>query len=132
MTCGINLMVWNVYDYDINRKDINLYNVFKHHSFKQDVEELLKGNLTFNKFSKRLKNIAQYYFWSKAEYEIVITSWLPYIDNKELDRLVSERENCQCRLYDVNLDVSKKIDIYNQLVINWDVFAAYVYSFKKI
>ena len=27
-------------------------------------------------FSERIKRIAQYYFWSKCEYEILITSWI--------------------------------------------------------
>lgn len=125
-------MTWNVYSHNINDREIKIYNVFQHYSFNKDVVELLKENLIYNEFSKKLKRIAQYYFWSKAEYEIVITSWLPYIDNKELDRLNSERENRQSRLYYVNLDIGDKIDVYAQLMLNWEQFAKYVYNSKEM
>lgn len=124
-------MIWNVYDHDINRGEIKTYNVFKHYSFNKEVEELLKENLTYNEFAEKLNRIVQYYFWSKAEYKIVITSWAPYIDNKELDRLNAERENYRKRSYYVNLETAKKIDVYNQLHLNWERFVDYVLSFKK-
>jgi hypothetical protein len=124
-------MVWNVYDHDINNKQIKIYNVFKHSSFNQDVQKLLNEDLSYIEFSEKLNRIAQYYFWSKAECEVVITSWVPHIDNKELDRLNAEREEHRGRLYYVNLDVGEKVDIYDQLHLNWERFVSYVYSFKK-
>ena len=126
-------MVWNVYDHDINCREIKTYNVFKHHSFREDVEELLKENLTYNEFDNKLNRIAQYYFWSKAEYEIVITSWVPHIDNEELDRLNKEREEYSHHLlHSVNLEVGKKVDYYNQLHLNWEHFCHYVYGFSQL
>lgn len=129
-------MIWNVYDHDVNRREIKTYNVFKHHSFREDVEKLLKENLTYDEFSEKLNRIAQYYFWSRAEYEIVITSWVPHIDNEELDRLNKEREErvqkgYPCRSHSVNLDVGEKVDFYDQLHLNWEQFVKYVLSFKK-
>lgn len=124
-------LMWNVYNYDINRSEIRIYNVFKHISFNEDVQKLLNKNLAYDEFSERLNRIAQYYFWSKAECEIVITSWVPHIDNEELDRLNKEREERRTYRYSVNLDVGEKIDIYDQLRLNWEQFVRYVYSFKK-
>lgn len=124
-------MVWNVFNHNINNKEIDTLNVFKHSSFNEDIENLLKENLTYKEFSEKLNRIAQYYFWSKAECEIVITSWVPCIDNKELDRLNKEREKHQAYRYYVNLDVGEKVDIYDQLQLNWEQFVKYVYSFKK-
>ena len=124
-------MIWNVYAHDINRGEIRVWNVFKHGLFNRDVEKLLKEDLTYEDFSKRLKRETMYYFWSKAEYEVVITSWAPHIDNKELDRLNAEREKySQYRLHNVNLDVGEKIDIYDQLLLNWEQFAESVWNFK--
>lgn len=125
------MLTWNVYSHDINGRVIKTYNVFKHSSFREDVENLLKENLTYNEFSEKLDRLAQYYFWSRAECEIVITSWAPYIDNEELDRLNKERENRRTYKYYVNLDVGAQIDYYNQLHLNWEQFVKYVYSFKK-
>ena len=124
-------MIWNVYKHDINDSEIKTYNVFKHHSFREGVEKLLKENLTHDEFSEKLNCIAQYYFWSKAEYEIVITSWVPHIDNDELDRINKKREEHQGYRYYVNLDVGAKVDFYDQLHLNWDRFVEYVLSFKK-
>lgn len=124
-------MTWNVYNYDINGRQIIIYNVFKHSSFKKDVEELLKEDLPYSEFDEKLNRIAQYYFWSKAECEIVITSWIPHIDNKELDRLNSEREKHRSYSYYVDLDIGEKVDIYDQLHLNWEQFVKYVLGFKK-
>lgn len=124
-------LTWNVYYDDVNSRKINTWNIFQHYSFKQDIEGLLKKVPTYNQFADELKHIVRYYFRSKAEYEVVITSWVPHIGNKELDRLIAERENHQCRLYYVNLDIGEKIDIYDQLMLNWNMFARYVYSFVK-
>lgn len=128
-------LVWNVYYHDVNGEKIKVVNVFKHSSFNKDVEKLLKEKsthgLTYNEFSKELKHIVQYYFWRKAEYEVVVTSWVPHIDNKELDRLISERANHSCYSYYVNLDVENKIDIYEQLMLNWEQFVNYVWKFDE-
>jgi len=69
-----------------------------------------------------------YYFWCKAEHEIVITSFPPYIDKKEFNRLSSE-EFRVCS--DVRLRCGEKIDIYEQIRMNWDVFVDYVWNSKK-
>lgn len=124
-------MIWNVYSHNINGREITTYNVFQHHYFRKDVEKLLKENLTYDGFSEKLKRTAQYYFWAKAEYEIVVTSWVPHIDNEELDRLNAEREKHRTYRYHVNLDVGNKVDFYSQLNLNWEQFAQYVYSFKR-
>lgn len=124
-------MTWNVYDHDINGKEIRTYNVFKCSSFNKDVEELLKEKVTYAEFDEMLNRIAQYHFWSRAECEVVITSWVPHIDNEELDRLNEEREKRRTRCYHINLDVGKKIDYYDQLHLNWERFVQYVWSFKK-
>ena len=124
-------MTWNVYNHDINGRKIKIYNVFKHSSFNEDIQKLLKEDLAYNEFTEKLNRIAQYWFWSKAEHEIVLTSWVPHIDNEELDRLNAEREKHRTYRYYVNLDVGKKVDIYDQLRLNWNAFVEYVLSFKK-
>ena len=68
---------------------------------------------------------------------MVITSWVPHIDNNELDNLNKEREermkkNYPYRVYSVNLDVGEKIDFYDQLHLNWEQFVKYVYGFSQL
>lgn len=45
----------------------------------------------------------KYYFWSKCEWEIIICPWVGKAD-----------------------DI--KIDVYDQLMLNWDKFVDYVWS----
>lgn len=116
---------WNVYNESINRSEIQVFNVFDHRSFKDEVAKLRRKKLERDEFSKALKSIAMYYFWSKYEYEVVITSWPPYINQEELARIASEETHYK---YDVRLTVGAKIDVYQQLALNWDRFVDYLYT----
>jgi hypothetical protein len=79
----------------------------------------------------------QYYYWSKSEYETIITSWPPYVEDEELNRLNSEKEK---RIQEtgkfyraaVNLNVGYKIDIYTQVMMNWDRFIDYIWNNKHL
>lgn len=95
--------------YDINRREIKKYNVFDHYRFDREVDELLhKTNLSKEEFQDKLRSALMYYFWSKAEYEVVIYPWCGG----------GEKE-------------SKKIDVYTQIMMNWDKFVEYVWGFRK-
>lgn len=103
-----NTPAYYVFVEDINGKRFAPYNVFDHHSFLK----YIKINFRVHgddreKFDERLKKEAMYYFWAKCEWEIVISSWPP-----------SER------------DKPIKVDAYDQLMMNWDIFSDYVWSHK--
>ncbi len=117
---------WNVYMEDFNQREIKTFDVFRHSSFCNDVEKLLKQRLSRDDFSRELKSRAMYYFWSKSEYEIVITSFPPHITKEELSRLNSEDSFYR---YMPSLETGLKVDIYQQLLLNWDRFVDYVYNF---
>lgn len=127
--------IWNVYRY--NSKEIEIFNIFDHKRFLNDVKTDLKKCDTKEVFVEKLKKHLMYYFWSKCEYEVVVTPWAPSIDQKELDRLNDENDkfynvyNYYPRVCFVNPTISKKIDIYSQVMLNYDVFADYVWSHKK-
>lgn len=122
-------LVWYVYRHNINKNQIYKYNIFDHGRFREEVYELLnKHEMTYEDFSEKLRCTLIYYFWSKAEHEIVITSFPPYIDKREFDRLSSEEFKV---LPNVRLRCGEKIDIYEQVRMNWDVFVGYVWNSKK-
>lgn len=100
------IIKWNVYYYDVNRKKINTYNIFEHSSFKKEFSVLLKCDLTKEVFSDQLKHILQYYFWGKCEWEIVLN-------------------------HDNGTNINRKIDIYEQVMLNWDKFVEYCWSFTN-
>lgn len=97
------MLEWYVYRYNINSKKIEKYNVFDHFKFKEDV---LKAYGTFDReeLSEKINSAARYYFWSKYEWEIDICE--PLSEGK----------------------CAKKIDVYDQLRLNWDSFIDYIYT----
>lgn len=130
-------MKWNVLRHDFNSREIKEYDIFRHSSFAKDVEKLSNQDLTKEDFTEKLWRTLQYYFWSKSEYEVVVTSWPPYIDGEELTRLNTEYEEYNAKWghypYKMNplLDVGEKIDIYDQVRLNWDVFVDYVWNQRR-
>lgn len=128
---------WNVYTHDFNSREIKTFNIFNHGRFLEDVKKDLKKYNTKEEFAERLRGRLFYYYGSKCEWEVVITSWVPHITMSELDRINAEREESK-KKYDrdpyslyVNLDVGAKVDVYEQARLNWDVFVDYVWSHKK-
>ncbi len=103
------MLEWNVYEEDFNAKKIVVRNVF-HLSWK--FNEYLKENFKKNKikeeFCEQLRRDLQYCYWSKSEHEIIITSWPP-------------REG-----------VERKVDVYSQVMMNWNQFADYTWKNRKL
>lgn len=101
-----NKMEWYVFYHDSNKQEIIKWNIFNHGFFTKEVNKLLKEKLTKEEFSEKLRNKLMYYMWSRAEYEVVITPWVGQAEDE-------------------------KVDIYDQVRMNWDRFANYVWSFRK-
>ena len=98
---------WNVYRFNINKQKIEVFNIFDHYSFKEYVKKaLIKYENSRDEFSKLLKAELRYYFWCKAEHEVIVTCWVG-----------GDREK-----------VNKKIDIYDQMMMNWDKFVDYIWD----
>lgn len=127
---------WNVFHHDVNKNKIATFNIFDHYRFNEDVQKSLKKFKDKDEFAKQLRRDLMYYFWSKYEHEVVITTFPPYITIDELDSLNKERaahKEKYGRDYvriDVNPDVGIKIDIYTQVMNNWDIFLDYVWNSK--
>ena len=130
-------MVWNVYREDFNNRAIVEYNIFDHGGFAQDVNKLLKEDITKDEFAEQLKRSLMYWFWCKSEHEVVISSWPVYIDKAELDRLNAEYKEYNNKWnrypYKINVapDVSEKVSVYDQVMMNWEQFFKYVWSNKN-
>lgn len=105
---------WTVYISNFNSNQIERYNIFTHGSFFEDVCKIVSkynkanGEGVVNNtestdwwLSEEIRKSAMYYFWSKCEWEVVITDW--------------PRE-----------EVAKKIDVYQQIRLNWNIFINYI------
>ena len=130
-------LIWNVF----NERNGEIFpvNIFEYNY--KFLEDLLvakrKHKDNFEEFAESVRKSLQYYYWSKSEYETIITSWPPYIESEELDRLNKEKEEqlAKGRPYyrdAVNLNVEYKIDIYTQVMMNWDRFIDYIWNNKHL
>lgn len=128
---------WIVYREDFNARKIVPFDIFDHWKFEDDVKKDLKKYKDKNEFAEELRKNLFYYFGSKSEYEVVVTSWPPYIDMNELDRLNQERVESKERygrdpyVLNAQLVVGSKIDIYSQVMNNFEIFVDYVWSSKQ-
>lgn len=101
-------MKWNVYFHNYNKNEIESYNIFNHSCFTYEVKQLIKKYKDKNTFTEKLRIELAYYFWSKCEWEVIISPW------------VGRKEPCE-----------EKIDVYDQVMLNWDIFVDYVWNNKK-
>lgn len=119
---------WNVYIKDMNRREIKPYNIFKHGRFVNKIEELMEDFTgTKEEFATQVKSTLMYYFWSKCEWETVITSWPPRITQEELNRLNVELDSKYPSL-SPRLETAEKIDVYQQVMLNWEHFINYLWG----
>ena len=103
------MLTWNVWYEDFNGKRIRTMNVFTHGRFYDDcIKNVKKNKEDKDAFSTQLLRDLRYYFWSKCEWEIILTSW-------------PERK-------DFN---DYKVDIAEQIELNWDKFVNYIWENRK-
>ena len=126
-------MKWNVILRTDSKGDLGVYNVFDDTAFRLAVEEIFAKKLERKKFLEALDREAYFHYGDKVEWETLLTTWPPYIDENELDRLIAEfhtnrqpSEPLPERIY-VTPDKKIKIDVYQQLRANWQRFSDYVW-----
>lgn len=100
------MLEWNVYVDDFNKREIVIHNIFNHYSFVEDLKKIIKKYTEKKEFSEQVRKILMYYYWSKCEWEIVLQGWV--------------RKNFN----------DKKIDVYDQIILNWDRFIDYIWENK--
>lgn len=98
---------WNVFIYDINERHIELFNVFNHGRYRQEIIKLLnhRCDFTLKEFTEKVKSSTMYYYWCKCEWEILIAPLIGDFDKE-----------------------SVKIDVYMQLEMNWDHYIKYLWE----
>ena len=103
------MLQWNVYIEDINSGRIEVYNIFSHSMFRHACLDALSDfSEDREALSKRVRGALQYYFWSKCEWETVVVSLIPTARS-----------------------VPRKIDVCEQVVLNWEAFLLYLFEHKN-
>ena len=135
---------WNVRIHNFNRDTFDLYNIFNHggcNSYIGKIFKEFKKSENKEEFAEKLRRELMYYFWSKCEYEVVITKrdekiiMSPWVGRKEIELDVTEDKNFDwLGFYDYmkekkwSKDGSIKIDVYDQVKFNWDKFVDYCWK----
>lgn len=102
------MLSWNVFYGDWNSKDIKTFNIFSDYILNEIKNAYKKFSTDKEKFFEEVRHILMYYYWSKCEWETVISHW-PTSPNFN----------------------SKKIDVYWQIYLNWDSFCEYLWNHKE-
>ena len=100
------MLEWNVYVENFNGRKIETFNVFDHTRFLDDTKKNARKNIhNPEAFKEQLRRDLLYYFWAKSEWEIIISAW-------------------------IRADVTKpiKIDVFDQVMLNWEQFCKYVWD----
>jgi len=101
-------LVWKAYCHSFNSKEIKVFNIFDHYGFRFGVKKYADKCKTKEEFGKRLERELLYYYWCKCEWEVIISPWI----SSSIDRKI-------------------KVDVYSQVMNNWDIFLDYVWKNRK-
>lgn len=96
---------WNVFRWDINARKLVTYNIMRHCSFIEWLGKRLFECKDKNTSREVIRRELMYYFWCKCEHELLIGD-----------------------LFESDTNKFKKIDIYEQVMLNFDHFAEYVWN----
>jgi hypothetical protein len=125
---------WRVFREDPNKRTIEYHDIFKGTYLQEEVEALMHSAHSKEEFAAELKQKLMYRYWSRSEHEIVITSWPPYINVENIDEMKKEVEkhNAECnweqKRISPNLTIARKIDVFDQIAMNWPQFVDYVWE----
>lgn len=99
---------WIAIYHNVNVDEIQTFNVLAHSSLRKDIVEATKKCKTKEEFEELLRRSMRYHYWSKSQWEIVISPWCGSRNKKE-----------------------KKIDVFEQVFNNWEIFLDYVWNERK-
>ena len=102
------MLTWNVYVGDFNNSRIVTDNVFDNSGVMEDLRKAVKKFPEKEDFAEAVRKSLMYHYWSKCEWEIILSNWPP-----------SERMR------------EEKIDVYDQVRLNWPVFIDYLWENRK-
>ena len=99
---------WYVFRESRNSSQIINYNIFQHCKFVMEcAQDIKKYKNDYFTLELRIKHKLRYYFWSKCEMEVIIS------DLSSTGR------------------VERKVDIFEQVFLNWDVFYEYFWEHRN-
>jgi len=75
---------------------------------RKDIAKAVKQRKSKEQFAEILRSSLMYYYWSKAEWEVIISPWCGGMNTKDI-----------------------KVDVFEQVMLNWDLFLEYAWNERK-
>lgn len=144
----IESLTWNVYKENFG-SNITIFNIFNNSNLIEKIEKLilnykkeLKQVITSNEkninnwikkykndnFKNELERFIKYEYWGRCEYEVIITDFPTSIEREEFERITKEYTKDYKYRMCINLSNGIKVDIYQQVMLNFNVFVNYVWN----
>jgi len=101
-------MKWYVFYYNINKRQIESYNIFNHGGFRQKFCKIVQKHEDKDLFAEELWHCLMYYFLCKSEWEVLVYP-------------------SPCSM---GQDRHRKIDVFNQIACNWAAFVDYTWEHR--
>ncbi len=138
--CNTKELVWNVIEIDMNSDGVVYTNLLEKNGYiwneAKDLLKESKGTISFEEFETKIDKSLMYMYWSRYEYEHVITTFPPHTTLKGIEEILKERDEKiklydKCRFVQVPLDVAEKVDVYMQVQLNWTAFITYLWENRE-
>ena len=103
------MLEWYVYVGNFNSRNIETHNIFDNSRFVEDCRKAAKKFKDDKAaFAEEARRSLMYFYWSKCEWEVIISHWPPA---KGFD--------------------GSKVDVYSQVMLNWERFVDYLWENRK-
>lgn len=89
--------------FDFNRKEAKMSNIFDNIIVREDIIKAIKKKVSKEELKETLSSVCKYVFWSRCEYEVVVTGF-------------------------PNNEKSEKIDAWFQIEPNLDIITEYLWQ----
>ena len=99
------MLVFNVIVYNFNTKKFVPYNIFTY--LEREFKKSSLKDMSKESLMSWILDKSQYMFWSRCEYEVILSPWPP------------------------NENVSRKIDVFEQIEMNIEVITDMFYNYHK-
>ena len=119
------MKAFNVINFDFNNKTFESYNIIPY--LLSCYNEEKNKPKTFDEFKNFIKNKSMYRWWSRCEYEIILSPW-PYTSSPS-ERYDKKGENdveAWKEHWKKHLNECEKVDVHYQVMMNLDVITALV------
>lgn len=135
--------VFNVLEFDVNSRKTKPYDVLPYFrnswasKYNKEEKDEIKKTRSKELFKEYIRTQAQYQFWARCEYEILVASWPfgSYRLTQDMKDFLKNNPDLDLDSFAKNIEFEniiirdmEKIDIYDQIMMNIDIIVDILYK----